>query len=58
MYATRIGQTKVKDKTGQKGSKEGKKAGRKQPSCTQEGKTVGQEREKEGGREEKREGGR
>lgn len=38
--------------------KEGKKAGRKQPSCTQEGKTAGQEREKEGGREEKREGGR
>ncbi len=34
------------------------KVGRKQPSCTQKGKTAGQEREKEVGREEKREGGR
>lgn len=43
---------------GRRRRKEGKKAGRKQPSCTQRGKTAGQEREKEGGREEKREGGR
>lgn len=47
------GQTK--DKTGQDRreggrQKEVEKAGRKQPLCTQEGKTAGQERRKEGGR--------
>lgn len=41
------GQTK--DKTGQKGGSNG----RKQPSCTQRGKTAGQEREKEERKKEK-----
>ncbi len=48
------------DRTGQRGRSDVRqeKVGRKQPSCTQKGKTAGQEREKEVGREEKREGGR